>query len=140
MRDRNNGFCYDIIFKFYQQIIHLIYSSGCCIFNWKHCKVSCPLFDRLHGISKCPHIKAIAVFSKIILHCSLTISSFCTRENNSCMFCMQAVYLNKWKTAKCSGFHQLLILLLSTDRHQLFKYFPNSFLIKIRSCFCCYIL
>ena len=73
----------------------------------------------------------ITVFSEIMLHSSLTVSTFRPlKDNSGCIF-IQKINSYKWQSSKCSSLNQLLILQLSTDCKKLLIHFPDALFINI---------
>ena len=95
MNNRKDRLCYNIIFKFIQQIIHLVHRTCRRIFNRKNCKIRRAFFNCLHRIPECPYMKAIHILPEELVHCSLPVSPLCSLKYNSCIFFIQGMNLNK---------------------------------------------
>ena len=89
MANRNHRFTHNIIFKFNQQIIHLVHRTCCGIFDWKNSKICRAILNGFHRLTESSHIEAVAVFTEITLHCRFAVSSFCSGKYNSCLISVQ---------------------------------------------------
>ena len=119
MHYRKDRLSNNIILKFIQKIIHLVHRTCRWIFNRKNRIIRSPFFNRSHCITECSYMKAIHIFSKELMHCCFSVSTFCSLEHNSGSILLKRINLNKRKPSKCACFYQLLILQFSAHRHQL---------------------
>ena len=71
------------------------------------------------------------IHAKELMHGSLAVSPFCSLKNDTCVFPIQILDLDKRQPAQGPGFHKQLILQFPAHGHQLLVELLNPFFVEI---------
>ena len=129
--DRDDRLSDNVIFKLFQKIIHLDYGSCRGILDRKNSIIRRSVLDRFHRIPKCMDMETITVFSEIVLHRSLTVSTLRSLKNNTSRLFLQRIHFDERQSSQCPRLNKLPILQFPAHGHQLLIQFLNALFVEL---------